>query len=591
MGRPVKWSGSDSSGNVDWASNVTWGPAGEMTGITHPAFHWSSTDGNGKPVQGYNSWNETRSYNVRGQLSRITTAAVPNPDYPVPPPRTDVEYRYSATANDGRITQMKNWVTGEEMNYSYDTLGRLSLAETTGTGWGQQFSYDGFGNLTAETATKGTPFTLSQNYDPATNRISGGGTAYDANGNQTAMAGLTLSYDVENRLTQSNTTSYRYDPSNQRVWNSQNDTVSLYSPRGELLANLTVQTYNGNLYLLFGDQYNHQPYVYFRGRRLWVPENAAGQVEDRLATANPSEYYPYGEPRPGSTGGQYATYLSAGNNLFYAMNRYYSSQVARFTGVDPFRGSAGPQSPQSWNRYAYVQGDPVNHRDRSGLMRDDDGYCPAEFGTCTDDPGPGPDYGCYVSDWDPTPRPACESTTSKPDPAPPQQDCRSDYAGYQVTFVMSHYVDSVTLGTQAGIPSTWVLGWSAEESGWGGVTANAAIMRHPNNYFSWHGTGDVSCPPGVSTILGCFSSYYAAGRTALFSMNNYFNYKGYPQHQGVTAGMILLDQYGSGANPAQAFQALRNAGYAADQRYGARVAADVLTVRSIEDCLTSLGKL
>ena len=42
------------------------------------------------------------------------------------------EYRYSATANDGRITSYKNWQSGEDVQYQYDTLGRLTSAATKG---------------------------------------------------------------------------------------------------------------------------------------------------------------------------------------------------------------------------------------------------------------------------------------------------------------------------------------------------------------------------------------------------------------------------------------------------------------------------
>ena len=34
---------------------------------------------------------------------------------------------------------------------------------------------------------------------------------------------------------------------------------------------------------------------------------------------------------------------------------------------DPYRASGGPADPGSWNRYSYVQGDPVNFRDPTGL--------------------------------------------------------------------------------------------------------------------------------------------------------------------------------------------------------------------------------
>jgi hypothetical protein len=49
------------------------------------------------------------------------------------------------------------------------------------------------------------------------------------------------------------------------------------------------------------------------------------------------------------------------------MNRYYSSQWGRFLSPDRYGGSARLRNPQSWNRYVYVMGDPLNHRDRKGL--------------------------------------------------------------------------------------------------------------------------------------------------------------------------------------------------------------------------------
>jgi YD repeat-containing protein len=44
----------------------------------------------------------------------------------------DMEYRYSATQNNGQITQQKEWATGEEVTYQYDSLQRLISAVTTG---------------------------------------------------------------------------------------------------------------------------------------------------------------------------------------------------------------------------------------------------------------------------------------------------------------------------------------------------------------------------------------------------------------------------------------------------------------------------
>ena len=49
-----------------------------------------------------------------------------------------------------------------------------------------------------------------------------------------------------------------------------------------------------------------------------------------------------------------------------AHQRYYSSQFARFMSSDPYKASAGPSDPQSWNRYAYTRGDPITYSDPTG---------------------------------------------------------------------------------------------------------------------------------------------------------------------------------------------------------------------------------
>ena len=137
---------------------------------------------------------ETRSYNARLQLTRMTAAG-----------QVDFEYRYSATQNNGTITQMKDWVSGEEVTYQYDELKRLTSAVTTGPEWGLSFSFDGFGNRTAQTVTKGSAPASSLNYTASNNRLTGYPYQYDAKGNLTRMYGpggcvMTLGYDTFNRL-------------------------------------------------------------------------------------------------------------------------------------------------------------------------------------------------------------------------------------------------------------------------------------------------------------------------------------------------------------------------------------------------------
>jgi RHS repeat-associated protein len=51
--------------------------------------------------------------------------------------------------------------------------------------------------------------------------------------------------------------------------------------------------------------------------------------------------------------------------------RFYASGYGRFNTADPYAASGGPNDPTSWNRYSYVQGDPINHVDRRGLCTED----------------------------------------------------------------------------------------------------------------------------------------------------------------------------------------------------------------------------
>ena len=64
---------------------------------------------------------------------------------------------------------------------------------------------------------------------------------------------------------------------------------------------------------------------------------------------------------------KFATYTRDGaTGLDYADQRYYASTFGRFLTPDPYQASGGPSDPQTWNRYAYVRGDPMNFYDRSG---------------------------------------------------------------------------------------------------------------------------------------------------------------------------------------------------------------------------------
>jgi RHS repeat-associated protein len=70
------------------------------------------------------------------------------------------------------------------------------------------------------------------------------------------------------------------------------------------------------------------------------------------------------------------TYTRDADGNDEAMNRRYSAVSSRFSQPDPYDGSYDFMNPQSFNRYSYVNNDPVNFVDPSGLMMDAGG------GTC-----------------------------------------------------------------------------------------------------------------------------------------------------------------------------------------------------------------
>ncbi|MDQ2975096.1 MAG: hypothetical protein M3R69_06765 [Acidobacteriota bacterium] len=65
---------------------------------------------------------------------------------------------------------------------------------------------------------------------------------------------------------------------------------------------------------------------------------------------------------------KYTTYERDGNGGDDAMHRRYQSNWTRFSQPDPYDGSYSLTDPQSFNRYSYVQNDPVNFVDPSGLF-------------------------------------------------------------------------------------------------------------------------------------------------------------------------------------------------------------------------------
>jgi RHS repeat-associated protein len=263
--------------------------------------------------------------------------------------------------------------------------------------WGEAYSYDGFGNLTGKTVTQAPAPALGVSYDANNHQL---GLTYDANGNQLWDSGqhaTAYGWNMENKLvTQTSQgwpgaeTWYSYDPWGRRVMkdvnadpNGQNGGPGyeggtwefyFYGITGQKLMT-TICTYNsiGQLNCSGGSSY-----LYF-GSRL-IQANGSLVVTDRLGSVRAkntagswtqTSYFPWGEERTTTPDGteKFGTYYRDGPGQDYAEQRYYNNGTGRFWSVDPGgMGAANPSTPISLNRYAYVNGDPVNYGDPSGRI-------------------------------------------------------------------------------------------------------------------------------------------------------------------------------------------------------------------------------
>jgi RHS repeat-associated protein len=390
-------SGMTDSNNNTIVGNITCNAANQLLTMNYPGA------------------SEVRGYNVLSQLTTLSAGS------------ENLTYTYPTGTNNGKVSSMYNAVSGETVAYTYDSLNRLTNA--TGSiqqtvQWEQGYVFDYFGNLLQKNILGGTQQQPSTQLSVSmtNNQITSvSGMSYDANGNA-STSGMT--YDAENRLATSGGLQYAYDGQNKRIWSwnggldgSSNPTgysVSMYSPTGQKLATYQLvpqwlQNWNPQMWmqvtLVSSDQY-------FGGRRL--------AVLDQLGSAG--TYFPWGEDK-GSTNPQntwsYATYWrDSGTNLDYANNRYYNNSYGRFMTPDPYKGRSGgagdPNNPQSWNRYAYVVGDPVNLIDPSGQWWQP----PPPEQPFPGDPGGG--GGDCPPGWSENPEGGCIAPGSNPVQAPPK---------------------------------------------------------------------------------------------------------------------------------------------------------------------------
>ena len=347
----------------------------------------------------------TRSYDG---LDRLTSEQTP---------QGTVSYTYDAAGRRQTTT-----VAGQTaVNYTFDNANRLTnIAQGTTT---IQLGYDNANRRTSLTLANG--IVVSYGFDAASeltgltytlnsNRLGNLTYSYDMAGRRTAVGGSyartglpaaqsTTAYDAANELTTWGSATPTYDSNgnvlsdgtNSYVWNARNQLVSMnmsaesfqYDPLGRRVAKTILGATTNYLYdgvnpvqelsgatptanLLTGgvDEY------FQRTDSSGAANFLADALGSSIAVTNSSgsnlaqyTYDPFGNTTIiGSSANsyQYTGRENDGTGVYFYRGRYYSQIFQRFASEDPigFRGG--------FNRYAYVNNNPINFNDPFG-------FCPA----------------------------------------------------------------------------------------------------------------------------------------------------------------------------------------------------------------------
>jgi RHS repeat-associated protein len=264
--------------------------------------------------------------------------------------------------------------------FGYDLRSRLTSATLSSVG-SQAYSYDRYGNLLSKAGNTFCSGTCTNN------QIAG---ATYLRGNLTAYAGQNFTWDGLDRMISNQAStlwSYLYDGSDERIAKIPPTGNWTFTVRDE--AKKVISEYSGsttsrdNVFL--GNQLavsyanaavsgNGPVWVFYASDHLGTPRLLTDAIGSPVEP-QPRRYWPYGEAAitPGSFQVlRFATMeLDAdGGTGSIASDRYYDHArshvggLGRFLSPDTLGGR--PNRPQSWNRYAYANSNPLRYVDPNG---------------------------------------------------------------------------------------------------------------------------------------------------------------------------------------------------------------------------------
>lgn len=302
-----------------------------------------------------------------------------------------------ATKNNGQLGKIESFIGANKQwsqRFGYDELGRLKEAREYKQGdnahqtYKQVFDFDRFGNLYRKATSNPTTgqenplaFTPIENadIDRATNRLAAS-TTYNEAGQvvtDNKFREIGFGYDANGRqikATKANTPDALtvYDALGNRVATKVNDVWQnmVYDALGQLVAEYgqssnegvggvkyVFQDWQGSVRAITNSngyvvaRTDHQAFGEEVGSGIGLRSASQGYASDKVTRQG------YGmTENDDATGQQHAWF------------RKLETAAGRWDSPDPYKGSIKPEDPQTFNRYSYVNNQPTNLVDPSGLM-------------------------------------------------------------------------------------------------------------------------------------------------------------------------------------------------------------------------------
>jgi RHS repeat-associated protein len=340
----------------------------------------------------------------------------------------------------GDVTQRQDNNLGLTENIYYDDDYRLSYTEL-GSTENLSISYGATGNITSRSdIAGGASWTYSSSHVHQVTQAGSSSYAYgyDANGNMTSRQGQTITWSSYNYPTAisagsgstAESVNLYYGPDRQRwyqYYSGNSTTEGTYYIGGllEMVNNGSVTNYRHYIYAggepvsVYSRQSNGTNTFYYtlsdhQGSVSAITNSSAGVVVNESFT-------PYGNRRNPTTwsgadsnqdletsagitrqGYTFQTQLGLWMGMNHMNGRVQDSLIGRFMSADPF--IQDPTNPQDYNRYSYVNDNPVSSTDPTGF--DCAGaWCPPVTVPVNATPIGDPDYCDLCSGFFPWPNP------------------------------------------------------------------------------------------------------------------------------------------------------------------------------------------